>query len=345
VRDARDVACRDVAAARRSEQLSLAEQRASVDRDRFAGGRRADHDAPAARARREERLGDECGNSDDFERDVDTARHDALHSCDDTAVTGVDGMGRAEAPGELELPRIRVDCEDRTRARDARALHDVEPDATAPDHGHRFTGTHVGDVEHRPEAGGDAATGEADHVEWDRAVDHDDLVGSEHRDLGETADADHREERRSVGETHAGAAVRHPAPDRGHSRRPVAQHEPAGAALLALAARSVERQHDVVADDNAVHAGADRFHDARPLVSEHHRERVDDRPPVDHVQVRPADARRGHPDQHFSGPRRVDLDLLEARPVGHVPDHHRLCAHPVPLRLGAGFNLLLETIV
>jgi len=71
-----------------------------------------------------------------------------------------------------------------------------------------------------------------------------------------------------------------------------------------------ERGDDVVADVKVRDAGPEHFDDARALVPEHHRQR-----PwtiaVDHGEVRVAQARGPHGDQHFAGARRIKRDLVD----------------------------------
>ena len=210
-----------------------------------------------------------------------------------------------------------------------RSLHDVEPDASAPDHRDGVAGPDAPDVEHRAEAGGDAAAREADDVERDVVGDLDHL-GLAHDGLLREGARAHERVDRLAGLVEPRRPVGHAAGDRGDASLAVAVHEVSGQAVVALEAGPVERDHDVVTRRDGRDARADGLDDARALVTEHARERGDGGAAVEHVQVGAADAGGRDPHEHLAGARLVDVDVLECRARCDVVYDDGL--HPFPLR-------------
>src|SRR6266545_7723858 len=77
----------------------------------------------------------------------------------------IDEMRHAELAGQRLAPRIQVDADDHVGADHARTLHDVEADAAQPEDDDVGAGLHLGGVNDRADAGGDAAADIADLVE------------------------------------------------------------------------------------------------------------------------------------------------------------------------------------
>jgi hypothetical protein len=61
-----------------------------------------------------------------------------------------------------------------------------------------------------------------------------------------------------------------------------------------------------------IHLWADGVDDTRPLVPGNDRKPLSAQVPVREMEVRMADAGRGHPHEHLASTRRVELDFLDA---------------------------------
>ena len=156
---------------------------------------------------------------------------------------------------------IEVDADDLVGADHAGALDHVEADAAEAEHHDIGAGPDLGGVDHRADAGRDAAADVADLVEG-RVLAH---LGE--RDLGQHGEvregrAAHVVEHLAAVAGEAAGAVRHHALALGGADRgaEVGALRQAGFALAAFG--RVERD-DVVADLDRGHAGADLAHDAR----------------------------------------------------------------------------------
>ena len=259
--------------------------------------------------------------ADALERVVDAA----IGQVDDDVLDRVVVVGRvdevrgAERAREVELGRVDVDGDDPAGLGHHRALDHGQADAAEAEHGHAGPGLDLRGVEHRADAGGDAAAEQADLVERRRRVH---LGGG---DLGD--DRVLRERRRAhvVVERLAaggepGAAVGHHAPALGDADS-LAQVRLARHAELALAAlRRVERD-DVVAGRDGRYAGADILDDRAALVAEDGREHPLGVGAGQRVGVRVADAGGDVSDEDFALLRPFDVDLFDlewlARFMGH----------------------------
>ena len=103
---------------------------------------------------------------------------------DDVGGAGIDGVGRAERLGPLELGRADVGGDDRAGAGEPRALQRIQADRAAADDEHARPRLHLGLPHHRADAGHDAAADDAGAVErhllrdGDRArLGHDRVLG------------------------------------------------------------------------------------------------------------------------------------------------------------------------
>ena len=172
-------------------------------------------------------------------------------------------------------------------------------------------GRHGGGLEHRPDAGRHATADERGHARVDAIGEWHGRRDRHDRRLGHRPDPAIGQDRLAIGGRQDRGAIRHPVPER---RRGRARPRHPGAARPARPARHEPRQRDGLADTQRRHARTDRLDDAGALVA--HRHRTRSRPvAVAHVQVRVADARRGHPDADLAGARlgqrqRLDLDRL-----------------------------------
>ena len=80
-------------------------------------------------------------------------------------VPRVDEMGHAEFSRQSFARGVEVDADDLVGAGHARALHDIEAYAAKAENHHVGARFNLGRVDHRTDAGGDAATDVADLVE------------------------------------------------------------------------------------------------------------------------------------------------------------------------------------
>ena len=115
--------------------------------------------------------------------------------------------------------------------------------------------------------------------------------------------------------------------------RPQARGRPPVGAVAAGAAGQVERHRHAVADLDPVHPRPHLFDDAHVLVPEHHT-RLQRRPPLVGVQVRPADVRGRDADDRIAG--LLDLRVVDVlnrkleRPLEHDSLHR-----PTPFSCGS----------
>ncbi len=166
---------------------------------------------------------------------------------------------------------IQINTNDHVRADHARALHHVQADAAQAEHHHVGARLHFRGVDHRADAGGDAAADVADLVEGRVGADFRQRDLGQHGEIGESR-ATHVVMDCFFTQTETGSAVRHDSltlrtPD---CRTQVRFPRQAGLALPAL--RRIERD-DVVALLQRGHARADVDHDAGALVAEDRREK------------------------------------------------------------------------
>ena len=217
-------------------------------------------------------------------------------------------MGGAEGRGQVTLELHRVDGEDHFGAGDAGALHGGGPDAADADHGHVVTGLHVGRVDRRAPAGGDAAADEAGLVERDVVEDLHAGGLVDHRVGGERAEADHG------GDVLAAGVVAHGPVEllAGHENAAdIAQVRVSRGAGGALPAGGDEAEHHVVARGQAGHSGTHLLDHPGALVA------ADDGQGDGHVTgeqvlVRVAHARRRQLDEDLALLGGVELDGLDA---------------------------------
>src|SRR5437016_7477741 len=105
--------------------------------------------------------------ADAFEGVVDPA----VGHVDDDLLNGhvvvlrVDAIGGAERSGHREFLGVCVDADDAPGLGHHRALHYRQPDASQPEHRDGGARSDLGRVQHRADAGGDAAAEQADLVE------------------------------------------------------------------------------------------------------------------------------------------------------------------------------------
>ena len=178
-------------------------------------------------------------------------------------VLRVHEVRHAELARERLARRVDVDADDHVGAGHARALDDVEPDAAEPEHDDVRAGLDLRGVDHRADAGRDAAADVADLVERRVLADLRERDLRQHRVVRERRAAHvvvdlglaDREAARAVG--HQALALRRA--DRGAQVRLAAQARFAGAAL-----RRVERDHVVALGERSSRRRRPRRRRPRP---------------------------------------------------------------------------------
>src|SRR5438034_3199205 len=129
--------------------------------------------------------------ADAFEGVVDPA----VGHVDDDLLNGhvvvlrVDAIGGAERSGHREFLGVCVDADDAPGLGHHRALHYRQPDASQPEHRDGGARSDLGRVQHRADAGGDAAAEQADLVERRPRIHLRDRDFRQHRVLRECARA------------------------------------------------------------------------------------------------------------------------------------------------------------
>src|SRR6267143_1874130 len=266
-----------------------------------------DHRHPPALVAALERLAHHLDVADAFEAVVGAALGQ-VHQVRDQVLAGflgIDEMRHAELLGEVLSRRIEIHADDHVCAGEARALHDVEPDAAETEYHHVGARLDLGGVDHRADAGGHAAADVAHLVERGVFADLGQRDLGHHGVVGKSRSA-HVVEQLLAPEREAAAAVGHHAlPLRGTYR--LAQIGLAAQAVFALPAlRGVER-NDVIAFFHAADAGPRIDHHACALVAENRREQAFGVRARAREFVGMADAGRLDLDQYFSGLRPLQL--------------------------------------
>src|SRR3989454_2190753 len=195
-----------------------------------------------------------------------------------------------------------IDGDDRVRAREHRALDDVEPDAARAEDRDRLPGLHARRVDDRADAGHHAAADQTGAVEGTVGLDGDAGFPRHDGELRHRADAGELADAGPV-------AVE----DLGGHRLHVAHLAEVGVARVAVPARAAERhpvEDHVVLRLDALDAGADLLDDARALVAEHAGKRHGE-VSGNGVQVAVADAARAEPDEDLAVARIADGERLD----------------------------------
>ncbi len=175
-------------------------------------------------------------------------------------------MNGAELPGQGFLGRVGVDGNDALCLGHHRALNYRQTNAAEPEHGHRGAGLHLGGIEHRTDAGGDAAAEQADLVQRGFLADLGQGNFRHHGVFGKGAGA-HVVVQQFAVQGKAAGAVRHQALALGGAHR-LAQIGLAAEAEFALATLGgIERNH-MVAGFQAGHTFAHFLHDTGALMAE-----------------------------------------------------------------------------
>ena len=303
------------------QRLLLAHHVHQIDRAAVFHRRDPHYDGRAALAGGVERLVGGFGGAEGVEGEIDAAVGELAHCRRGVHVARVDGVGCAEAAGELQLVVVDVDGDDPRGVEHPRALDGVEADAAGADHGDGHAGVGGRLVDHRADAGGDGAADQGGDL-------HRHLIGDGEAGLlggddvfAEDAELAHLEDLAAVLVVQADGAVEQP---RAGGLVCVAELRLPLAAGGALPAGGDEREDAAVAGLEFADAGADGFDGARAFVSEHGGQ-GEGGGTLDDVVVGGADAGGAHADADFAVLRLVLDEVFDfERGVGCVEDG---CAH------------------
>lgn len=239
---------------------------------------------------------------------------------------------------ESRLAATGIHRDDVLRAHRAGALQRVHPDTAGADHHHGVARFGARRHRRRAPSGADPARHQGGGMERNRLVDLDDGPFREHRVLGEGAEL-------PVGQQVFRTEMAAAGPVGGHLAHEQAGADVADVALAvhaepAAAARRDERQRHVVARAHRRHVGPDFRDDTGALVTAEQREPVrrgltargDHLGRRHHVTgeqmvVGVADPGDGHPHQHLTAARRVELDLGDLPVPADPADHGGTTLH------------------
>ena len=179
-------------------------------------GRQADDRGRSSRRQHREGLLARRFPAEGFEGVLDATARELLHLGHRIAGGCVDGVGRAERTGAVEVLGGDVDRDHAGGTRDHRTLHDVEADAAAADDRDGRAGRNLRGVEHRAETGGDRAANQRGDLDRHLVVDLQQRLLREEHLLGESAEA------RELIDRHTVLGQRRT--ERGGAGRPVLAH-------------------------------------------------------------------------------------------------------------------------
>ncbi len=260
--------------------------------------------------------------TDALEREIRAATgkvDDRLHHLVAADRVRIDEIRYAEFLGHGAFVRVGVDADDLVGAGHARTLNDIEPDAAQSEHGDIGAWPHFRGVDHRADAGRDAAADVADLVKRRVRAHFGQRNLRQHREIRKRRTA-HVVKHRIAVATEAAGAVGHHAlalrrADRGAEIRAARQTR------FALPAfRRVERDH-MVAYFQRCHARARLAYDARAFVAENGREQSLRIGARQGVGVGVADAGCLNLDQHLAGLWPFDVDRLDFQGLAGFPSN------------------------
>jgi len=251
--------------------------------------------------------------ADSFERIIDATAGHLADFVDGIAARGVNGVGRAEPLRHREFTLEHIDCDYFSRAGNSRALDCSESDAAGAEDGNGRAGLYFGGVEHRADAGRDAASDERGAIEREVLANfHHRVFVEQHflavgRDVEELVDGlALLRDARLVGRVALGRSLIRASI--GMSRH----------ALFAVAAEDREAADDVIAGLDVSHLFADFFDDAGGLVAEHGGRGVGIEA-VNEMEIAVAYAAGGGFDQDFAVLGFIEFDVLDTeRQLGPV---------------------------
>jgi hypothetical protein len=230
------------------------------------------------------------------------------------------GLMKSVAPSafrHFELVRIQVDGQDAPGLRHHRTLHHGQPDAAEAEHRDGGTRFDFRRVEHRADAGGDAATEQADLVQRRRRVDLGQRDFRHHGVFGEGGTAHVVEDRRAVLREAAGAVRHVTGPDGGGDG--LAQIGFRRGAVFAIAAFRDVQRNDMIARLQRLHARAAFHHDATALMAEDAGKGAFRIVAGERERIGMADAAGDHFQQHLSFTRTFDIDFLDGERLFRFP--------------------------
>ncbi len=178
----------------------------------------------------------------------------------------VHAVSRTQFLRHVELGGVGINTNDAFRLGHDGALDHAQANAAQPENGDAGAGFHLGCIQHRADARGDAATQQADLVQGRSGIDLGNGDFRQHRIFGKRGRA-HIVMQHSPVVGEAGGPVGHQTLALGHADG-LAQVGLAGRAEIALAAfRRVQRNH-MVAGRQPFHLAAHLFHDGATFMSQ-----------------------------------------------------------------------------
>ncbi|VXA88758.1 conserved hypothetical protein [Aeromonas veronii] len=232
-------------------------------------------------------------------------------------IVRVDAVGGPQLAGQLELALVDVDGDDATGLGQTGTDHRREADAPQPEDGDALTLFHLGGVHHGADAGGDAATEQADLLQRGGRVYLGDGDLRQYRVFAKGGGAHVVIDGLTIFRE-AGGAVRHQPLALGGADL-LAEVGLAGLAEFALAALGgVERDH-VIPHLDAGDPFADGFDDTAPLVTENAGEDPFRILTGESEGIGMADAGGDDAHPHLSGLWRHDLDLFDGEGLARAP--------------------------
>ena len=237
-------------------------------------------------------------------------------------VGGVNGVGGAEAHGELQLGLADVHGDDLACVGQGGAHDDVEAHAAAADDGDGAAGLDLGAVEGRADAGGDGAADHGGLVHGDGVGDRHDAGFGEDGVLSEAGHLAHVVDVLAVG-VEAGGAVQQVGAGGRVEVTEVAVSLEAGAAA---SAGGHEGEDDLVAFGGQGDAGAGLDDGAGALVSEDDGD-GDGGVAVHEVAVAAADAGGTDLHQDLAGLRLIEVNLADIERLTNFPQNGSFNLH------------------
>ena len=217
---------------------------------------------------------------------------------------------------QVELRLRGVDRDHRVRTFGNRPHDGAEANTAETDHDHGLARLHARRVPHRTDAGGHRAADQRGDLRWRGRIDLDGRRCGHDLLLTERADAAVRTDRRAIGSVEPDQLRRKPM---AAAVRLAAQPRLTSRAAGARAAGRRPREHDEVADREAVDILADLLDPRGALVAHDHPGRS--LPLAVHdVQVRVTDARGRHPDPNLTSLRWVERQFLDAKLPAGAPE-------------------------
>ena len=246
-------------------------------------------------------------------------------------------MGHAEAAAPFFLGVVDVDADDLVGADHPRALDHVEPDAAEAEHHHVGARRDLRGIDHRADAGRDAAADVAALVERRVLADLGDRDLRQHGEIRKGRAAHVMEDRLAL-VAEARGAVGHHALALGRADRGAEVGLLAEAAFALPAFRRVERDH-MVARLHRGDARADLANDAGALMAEDRREDPLAVEAIERVGVGVANSGRLDLDQDFAGLGAFQIEFDDFERLLGLKGDCGACLHPILLLRSSHVNM------